>query len=161
MIMDTQIAGPVESAQILVELKRNEADMRARKYPSERRRIESKAIKIAKKAAEKLNIHQERIKVDIKPVSLMTYTNIKDTQEKPAEEPNREAVRIYIENEQKEENRIKFAAESKACILGSLVDRELLLFNVFYVKSSREQAQEKARIRKIREFFKEFVAKNF
>ena len=161
--MDAQIADPVESAQILVELKRNEADMRAKKYPSERRRIKSKAMKIAKKAAEKLNIPQKRIKVDVKPVGLMTYTNLKDTQEKPAEEPNREAVRIYTKNAQKTEDRIKFAAESKASILESLVDKELLLFNVFYIKSSREQAQkqEEEKIKKIRKYFEKFVAKNF
>lgn len=161
MIMDAQIADPVESAQILVELKRDEANMRAREYPSERRRIESEAMKIAKKAAEKLNIHQERIKVDVKPVGLMTYTNIKDTQEKTAEEPNREAVRLYIENAQKAEDRIRFAAESKASILESLVDKELLLFNVFYVKSSKEQAQEGKKIEKIRKYFEKFVANNF
>ena len=161
MIMDAQIADPVESAQILVELKRNEADMQAKRYPSERRRIESEAMKIAKAAAEKLKIYQKRIKVDVKPVGLMTYTNIKDTREKPAEEPNREAVRIYIENAQKTENRIKFAAESKASILKSLIDKELLLFNVFYVKSSKEQAQEGEKIKKIRKHFERFVANNF
>lgn len=163
MIMDAQIADPVESAQILVELKRNEADMQAKKYPSKRRRIKSEAMEIAKKAAKNLNIHQKRIKVDVKTVGLMTYTNIKDTQEKPAEEPNREAVRIYTENAQKKEDRIKFAAESKASILESLVDKELLLFNIFYVKSSKEQAQkqEEDKIKKIRNYFKGFVAKYF
>jgi len=163
MIMDAQIADPVESAQILVELKRNEVGMKAKNYLSERRRIESAAMEIAEKAAEGLNIYQKRIKVDVKPVNLMTYTNIKDTQERPAEEPNKEAVRIYTENAQKTEDRIKFAAESKASILKSLADKELLLFNVFYVKSSKEQAQEQEEenIKKIKEYFKGFVAKNF
>jgi len=161
MIMDAQIAGPVESAHILVETKRNEADMQAMKYSSERRRIESEAIKIAAKAAKELKIHQKRIKVDVKPVGLMTYTNIKDIQEKPSEEPNREAVRIYVENAQKTEDRLRFVAESKASILKSLIDKELLLFNVFYVKSSKEQAQEGEKIKEIRKYFDKFVAENF
>jgi len=163
MIMDAQIADPVESAQILVELKRNEADMKAKNYQSERRRIESEAMEIAKKAAKDLEIYQKRIKVDIKTVVLMAYTNIRDAQHRLAEEPNREAVRIYIENAQKTKDRIKFAAEAKASILKSLADKELLLFNVFYVKSSREQAQteEKEKIEKIRKCFEKFVAKNF
>jgi hypothetical protein len=163
MIMDAQIADSVESAQILVELKRNEVAMKAKNYQSERRRIESEAMKIADKAAKDIGIYQKRIKVDIKPVGLMTYTNIRDAQSRLAEEPNREAVRIYIENAQKTEDRIKFAAEVKASILKSLADKELLLFNVFYVKSSREQAQkeEKEKIEKIRKYFEKFVAKNF
>jgi len=137
--------------------------MKAKNYQSERRRIESEATEIADKAAKDIGIYQKRIKVDIKSVGLMTYTNIRDAQSRLAEEPNREAVRIYIENAQKPEDRIKFAAEAKASILKSLADKELLLFNVFYVKSSREQAQigEKDKIEKIRKYFEKFVAKNF
>jgi len=159
MIMDAQIAEPVASAQILVKLERSEKASRDKGYPSERRRIESEAKKISKKAASELSISPEKIKVDVTPVGLMKYTNIKDPQQKSDEQTNKEAVRLYIENAQKSEDKIKCAAQSNATILNDLVDRELLLFNVFYVKSSKEQSEDMRK--KIKGYYKKFVEENF
>ena len=87
----------------------------------------------------------------------MKYKYIEDMGGRQDEDPNKETVRIY--DEFATGNKVKFAAECKASILGPLIDKELLVFNLFYVKSSKSQDQETRN--KLKDYFVKFVEKYF
>ena len=136
--MDAQVPGAIITAQKIVNVVRDEAKHEKKKYASERRTIENKANEIAEEVAKKLKLYKSRIKVDIRKRQLMEYTNIRDSKHIKDEDPNKESVKIYNKNAKNPKHKVKFAAESNASILQHLVDKELLVFNVFYVKSSKQ-----------------------
>jgi len=160
MIMDAQVPGAIITEQIIVEVERDEAKHKKKNYASERRTIENEANKIVEKVAKELKLYKGRIKVDIRKRQLMKYTNIRDSKQMKDEVPNKEAVKIYNKNAKNSKNKIKFAAESNASILQHLVDKELLIFNVFYVKSSKHQDDNDMK-KKIRQYFEKFVVAYF
>jgi HD superfamily phosphohydrolase len=145
-IMDGRIPEPVfDTCQMLVDLQQEK---------NCKEKLQKEADQIAKTIADKLDILHERIKANLVEQKVMKY-------KENEEDGNREAVRIMYKKPDGEDE-IKAAAKSKATILGDLIDKALLIFNVYYVKPKKENETKTESNRKtIEEAFKNFVAKEF
>ncbi len=144
-IMDGKVPEPVRSHEILIDTKTLDDKAHVE-------RLEREAAEIAKELARKEKIWVGRIKPNIVKQEVMKYT--KDEQEIDARE---EAVKLEYT-----EGKVERAAESNATVLKDLVDKALLLFNVYYVKGKHE-AKCKVDDREIviKKAYEGFVAKNF
>ena len=154
IIMDGQVPEPVETHQKLVDLSTSEE----KDYKT---RLQNEANKIGTKIAKKLDVDEKRVMVNVIDQEVMKYQERDSVGDKVDEETNREAVRITFRNSDGEDKR-KFAAKSNATILGGLIDRALLIFNVFYIQDKHEtpdDVEEKGK--SIKEAFKGLVSTHF
>ncbi|MCF7955564.1 MAG: HD domain-containing protein [Phycisphaerae bacterium] len=151
IIMDGNIGDPVVSAQKMVDLA---------KHSNIRQEIEDKGKAIADEIAVQLGIEKRRIKVNAVKQRIMKYTAISGDEGKVDVEANRESVRIAIENEDGAYEK-PYAARSNASVLTGLIDKALLVFNVYYVED-KNRPQEVGSIRSsIEKAFTEFKNKHF
>jgi len=152
-IMDGRIPEPVfPTCQKLIDLK---------KEKDYRKQAEKQVNEIAKKVSDELGIYQERIKANLVEQEVMKYKERMGAEDGKAEEGNREAVRIMYKKPG-EGDKIKPAAKSNATILGDLSDKALLIFNVYYVPSKREDKKKVDASRMaIEAAFEGFVIKEF
>lgn len=152
-IMDGRIPEPVfPTCQKLVDLK---------KEKDYRRQTEDEVNEIANKVADKLCIYRERIKANLVEQEVMKYNERMGIEDGAEEEGNREAVRIMYKKS-REGDKIIAAAKSNATILGNLSDKALLIFNVYYVPSKKEdQKKVEATRKEIKDGFERFVTEKF
>jgi HD superfamily phosphohydrolase len=144
-IMDGQVPEPVLTRQKIVDLAKDQAE------------IEKEANDIANKVAKKLGIFEGRIKADIVSQEVMKYKG----RLRVDEEGNREAVMIVSPNTDVDDKQ-KPAAESNATILKGLVDKALLILNVYYVRPKTENDTAAAENgNAIKKAYEKFVAKHF
>ena len=148
LIMDAQIPKPLESHQKMIEVEKGKSE----DYETQ---IERKANKIALDTAQKLGIHKERILVDVISEPVMKYTNLMFEED---EEPNREAVRFCYKNTE-EKLCQDFAVNSNATILRWLVDRKLLMLNVYYIEHRNSEDAPKRDA--IKAAYKDLVSSEF
>ncbi len=146
IIMDGKIPDPVETHQKLISVCTLEENERIDK-------LEEEANLIAKGIAEANGIYPERIKACVMRQNVMKHT---ERSEDEAEEDRLEAVKVVIERDGSEV--VKSAAESTASILGGLVDKSLLVFNVYYVSSGNDIPNIES---VINDGFSEYIQKNF
>lgn len=152
IIMDGKVGNPVISAQKIVDLD---------KYRNICKEIENEGEGIASKIAVKLGIEKKRIKVNAVKQRIMKYTANSGDKGKDDEEANREAVRIVIENDDGTIEML-YAARSNASVLTGLIDKALLVFNVYYVIEKKKPQQEVDSIRlSIEKAFSAFKNKYF
>ncbi len=128
VIMDGLIPQPCVTHQRLVSARTIEE----REHIKE---MEDEAEGIAKKIAAENGIYPGRIKTFISHQDVMKYT---ERSEDEAEEDRLEAVQIDV-SEEEFAPPVKAAAKSNASILGGLIDKVLLVFNVYYVPSRNEE----------------------
>ena len=152
IIMDGKVSDPVVGAQKIVDLA---------KYPKIKQEIEDKGKAIAKDIASTLQIQERRIIVNAVKQRIMKYTDISANEEKEDEEANREAVRIVIKNSNGT-NILLYAPKSNASVLSGLVDKALLVFNVYYIEDKKKATDEVVRIREsIKNGFDTFIQEDF
>lgn len=152
IIMDGKVRNPAVSAQKIVDLA---------KHPNIKQETEDEGNAIAKKIAVQLGIKNRRIKVNVVEQRIMKYTAISGVEGKVDEEANREAVRIAIKKEDGT-SEILYAAKSNASVLSGLIDKALLVFNVYYVEDKKESEEDVTRKNEvIKESFDGFVNAHF
>ncbi len=151
-IMDGRIPEPVFSTcQKLI-------DLRDDGYKD---RVQDEANGIATQVANELEIYRDRVKANLVKQEVMKYKESMETEDGADEEGNREAVRIMYKKPG-EGDKIIPAAKSNATILGGLSDKALLIFNVYYVPSKRENDKKvEASRMAIEAAFERFVIKEF
>jgi HD superfamily phosphohydrolase len=150
IIMDGNVRGPVGgTSQILVPI----SSLDDREYVKQ---LKKESKKIAENLATDNAIYKNRIVPNISEQSVMKYTEIEEE-----EESLKEAVRITNPTSEGKME-VAYAAKSRATILGGLIDKKLLVFNVYYVQSKSESEKDVAhREAVIAAGFKEFVSKHF
>ena len=155
IIMDGDVPDPVGGThQRLVPIRSLDDKADIKKLKKESEQI---AGSIASKSGNK--IYRERIKHNISEQSVMKYSRNKEK-----EEDRKEAVRItYPKVDGSDEVEVKHAANSNATILGDLVDKTLLVFNVYYVRSKSEDNDELVAHKEsvIKKGFSDFVSEHF
>ncbi len=119
IIMDGQVSGDVLSHQIILD-----ASVDTEKV----NKIREEANKIAHETAKTLEVSSDRIKVDLIEQPVMKYRSNDDT--------NREAVKVIYHRDGN--STIEYVAKSNASLLGGLVDKFLLVFFVYYIRSKKE-----------------------
>jgi hypothetical protein len=147
MVMDGEIPEPVETCQRLATVVKDVKES----YASE---MEQEAKGIAQQVASELKVSELRIKADVRTLKVMKYTKLMGE----AEGANREAVRTFYEEDETSVD--QFAAESNASILGGLIDRELVIFNLYYIGFRNEQRDSENQ-QAIRKAFSDFIRKHF
>jgi len=154
IIMDGQVPEPVVSRQKLVD--RGSAD--GKEYINE---FEQEAERVKKEIVRNSDIDSLRIKIKTKCKRVMQYTKGISIDGKIDEEANREAVKIFQKNPDGVDYS-QFAGESNASILGGLIDKGLLIFNVYYVQAKEERDEEVAKHEEnIKNGYKNFITKHF
>jgi hypothetical protein len=154
IIMDGQVPEPVEAHQKLVNLSTSEG----KNYKT---KLQNEAEKISTKIAKKLGVYEKRVMANVIDQEVMKYKESDNVDEQVDEEAIREAVRITFRNSDGEDN-IIFAAKSNSTILGNLIDRALLIFNVFYIQDKHEMSTEvEEKEESIKEAFKNLISKHF
>ena len=154
IIMDGKVPDPAVTAQRLVTL----PGLRGKE---ELKRIRREAAKVAETVAGRLELNSRRIKANVVSQGVMKYT----ATEAMEEGANREAVRIVHKDVEGEEQ-VKYAPKSNASILKDLVEKELLILNVYWIgdKVSVSPADDERRTEmdgKIKDGFKAFISKYF
>jgi HD superfamily phosphohydrolase len=149
-IMDGDVRNPAGgTSQILVPI----GSLDDREHV---KNLKKESEQIAKEIASKNSVYEKRIKPNISEQSVMKYTEIKEEVENL-----KEAVRIANPtNDEKIE--VVYAAKSKATILGGLVDKKLLVFNVYYVRSKSESDESVINNETvIKKGFADFISEHF
>lgn len=155
-IMDGQVPEPAVNHQILVGVDENKSDVYMNMTE-----FEEEASKKADEIAKGLQIDRKRIKVNVVCQKAMKYTERMNIEGKDDVEINSEAVRFKYENMEGGDE-IEYAAKSNATILGGLVDRALLIFNVYYVRDKHEDDTiVKDRQEAIKNGYNDFVSRHF
>ena len=141
-IMDGQVPGDVISHQKILDASVDTEEVND---------IREKAKRIASETANQLNVGSERIKIDIIEQPVMKYRSNDD---------NREAVKItYLRDG---ESKTEYVAKSNASLLDGLVDKFLLIFFVYYIRSKNESDEDVSHKETvIKEAYQDFVLKFF
>lgn len=149
IIMDGKVPEPVYTCQRRIDLKEKEG------YKNE---LQDEANQISQKIAKKLGVYNKRIKANLVQPEVMKFKKRFEEDE----EANMEAVKIMYEKPGGEKKKI-FAAESNATILEGLIDRAIVIFNVYYVPSKRTEGQKEIDNKEntIRKAYSDFVSEHF
>ncbi len=157
-IMDSQVPDVLATARQLISLERKEKNHQREGYKSKKREIKSKADELKEKLVTKLGFFKDRLIVSVNKRGILKYTEIKDSKERKDIEANREAVQIYINNQKNNDEPIKYAALSNASLLRNLIDKELLVLNVFFIDP---EGRYKKEVEEVKKEFQKFVQDNF
>ena len=149
IIMDGEVPKPVYNCQKRIDLKKEEGC---------KDELQDEANKIAQNTAEKIGVYSKRIKANLIAPEVMRFKKRYAEDERA----NMEAVKIMYKKPGGEEI-VKYAAESNATILEGLIDRAIVIFNVYYIPSKRTENKEaiEGKERAIEEAYSEFVTRHF
>jgi hypothetical protein len=141
-IMDGQISDDILSHQIILDVSVDTEKINE---------IREEANRIAHETAIKLDVDPCRVKWDIIQQPVMKYLSNDDT--------NREAVKITYVRDSKPIT--EYVAKSNASLLTGLVDKTLLVFFVYYIRSKKPGEDIPHKEDVIKEAYQDFVLKYF